>query len=202
MHDLSITYVINNDEYPKALQEAVDIMHKVKFKSEHNNEKSNTQKQNKMEVVSKVNRVKRVFHKHRNMKNCYFCGSGTHILNNWEIKDTKSRYQWFDKTGNVQIHHQQAEYKGSEQTGDSDTDVSVSSTKTSGWGGLKISSHRSKQVTKEDSYLIEMIMMDSGTTINIYGNPKIITSRQKADIPMNLLTNTGSKIVDEVGKIL
>ena len=44
-------------------------------------------------------------------------------------------------------------------------------------------------------------MMDSGTTINLFRNPKIITNRQKLEMPMNFLTNSGSKIVYEVGEI-
>ena len=47
IHDLSIQYAIKNDQYPKTLLEAVDVMLKVKFKAENNNDKSNTQKQNK-----------------------------------------------------------------------------------------------------------------------------------------------------------
>ena len=35
----------------------------------------------------------------------------------------------------------------------------------------------------------------------MFGNPEMITNRQKAKIPMILLTNTGSKIVDEVEEI-
>ena len=33
IHDLSIQYTINNNKYPKTLQEAVDVMCKVKFKA-------------------------------------------------------------------------------------------------------------------------------------------------------------------------
>ena len=44
-------------------------------------------------------------------------------------------------------------------------------------------------------------MMDSGTTINLLGNPNMITNRIKLDIPINLLTNAGSKIAEEVGEI-
>ena len=84
---------------------------------------------------------------------------------------------------------------------DSDADVSVSSTKISGWSGLKLSLYGSKQVTKYVSHLREMIMMDSGTTINIFVNPNIVTNRQKVEITMNFLTNSGSKMVDEVGEI-
>ena len=32
IHDLSIHYAIKNDQYPKTLQEAVDVMHKVNLK--------------------------------------------------------------------------------------------------------------------------------------------------------------------------
>ena len=44
IHDLSIQYKIKNDQYTEKFQEAVDIMRKVKFNSENNNDKSNTQK--------------------------------------------------------------------------------------------------------------------------------------------------------------
>ena len=44
-------------------------------------------------------------------------------------------------------------------------------------------------------------MIDSGTTINLFGNPNMITNRKKADIPMNFLTNSGPKIVDKLGEI-
>ena len=47
MHDLSIEYVTNNNQYPKTLEEAVYFMRKVKFKANNNNDKSNTQRKNK-----------------------------------------------------------------------------------------------------------------------------------------------------------
>ena len=46
-----------------------------------------------------------------------------------------------------------------------------------------------------------MIIMDNGIKTNLFGNPNMITNRQKADIPMNFLNNLGSKIVYEVGEI-
>ena len=42
--------------------------------------------------------------------------------------------------------------------------------------------------------------MDSGTTINLFGSPNIIPNRWKAGMPMNFLTNAGSKIVDKRGE--
>ena len=45
IHDFSIQYAIKNGQYPKTLQEAVDVMRKVKFKAEKNNDKSSIQKQ-------------------------------------------------------------------------------------------------------------------------------------------------------------
>ena len=44
-------------------------------------------------------------------------------------------------------------------------------------------------------------MMDSDTTIKLFGNPKMIKNRLKLEMPMNFMTNSGSQIVDEVGKI-
>ena len=40
---------MKKNQYPKTLQEAFDVMRKVKFKPENNNDKSNTQKHNKYE---------------------------------------------------------------------------------------------------------------------------------------------------------
>ena len=39
IHDLSIQYAFNNNQYPKTLQEAVDVIRKEKFKVENNNDK-------------------------------------------------------------------------------------------------------------------------------------------------------------------
>ena len=79
--------------------------------------------------------------------------------------------------------------------------MSVSSTKHKRLEHIKISLHGSKQVTKKGSNLREMIMIDSGTTINQSGNPNIIKNILKSDTPMNLLTNAGLKKVDEVRQI-
>ena len=100
------------------------------------------------------------------------------ILNNCEIRYTIARYKWFDMTGNVHIRHQQALYKGDEQTVESDVYVRVSSTKKVGWGRFQISLHGKKKVTKYGSDLREVIMMDCVTTINTFGNPNMITNRQ------------------------
>ena len=83
----------------------------------------------------------------------------------------------------MQSRHHQPKYKGNEKTVVSDSDVSVSSTKTNVWSGIKISLYGSRQVTKEGSDLIKMIIMDSGTTINMFGNPNIITNIQNRRFP-------------------
>ena len=87
-------------------------MRTVIFKSEKNINKINTQSRIKIEVASKIIKIKRVLQKQRNMKNLYFCGSGTQMLNNYEVKGRVSRYEWFHRKGNVKIQNQQAKYKG------------------------------------------------------------------------------------------
>ena len=60
--------MINNYHHPKTLQEAVDVAQIVKFKSENNNDKRNTKNRIQMEVVNNINRMRRLFNKHINMK--------------------------------------------------------------------------------------------------------------------------------------
>ena len=50
-------------------------------------------------------------------------------------------------------------------------------TKTSGWSGLKISLHGRRQVIKDSLYSRVIIMMDSGTTINMFGDTNKIKNR-------------------------
>ena len=47
IYDLSIQYVIKNNQYPKILQEAVYVMRKVQFRAEKKKIKNNTHKKNK-----------------------------------------------------------------------------------------------------------------------------------------------------------
>ena len=81
-------------------------------------------------------------------KRCYCCGLGTKVLNIYNIRDTIARDQQFDRTQNVHSNQQQPVGKNDEKTLESETDVSVSITKTSVWRRLQISLHGSKQVKK------------------------------------------------------
>ena len=66
---------------------------------------------------------------------------------------------------------------------ESDTDVSVSSTKRSGWSALLISLHGLKKVTKDKSNLSKIILVDSGNTIDLFVNPNIIKNIKKCRLP-------------------
>ena len=121
------------------------------------------------------------------------------MLNNCEIRYTIARDKWFYRIGNVIIHRQQIANKVYEKSVESDSSVSVSITKGSGWWGLQISLHGSKQSTKDGSDLREIIVTDSGATTNLFGNLKMITNILKSETLMNFITNAGSKIVDGVG---
>ena len=77
-----------------------------------------------MDVVNEINRMGRFLQELITMKKkCYCCGSGTHVLNNCDIRDAISRDQWFDITVDLHIRHQQSAYKEDEQTVESDADV-------------------------------------------------------------------------------
>ena len=94
----------------------------------------------------------------------------SHMLNSCDIRENIAIYRWFYRIGNVHSHCQQEAEKRDEQAVERYKDVNVSSTKTSSCSRLKISLHGSKQVTEYGSYLGEMIIMDSGNTINLFVN--------------------------------
>ena len=70
------------------------------------------------------------------------------MLDNHDIRYAVIRDQWFQRTCDVKNNHEQEKDKGDEQTADTNTNVSVFSTKTSEWSGLQIKLYGSKQVTK------------------------------------------------------
>ena len=70
------------------------------------------------------------------------------MLDNHDIRYAVIRDQWFQRTCDVKNNYEQEKNKGDEQTADTNTNVSVFSTKTSGWSGLQIKLYGSKQVTK------------------------------------------------------
>ena len=59
IHDFSIQYAINNNQYTKILQEAVYVMRKVKFKPEKIMIKVTHTKKG---AVIEINQMKQVFH--------------------------------------------------------------------------------------------------------------------------------------------
>ena len=91
------------------------VMHEIKFKSEKISNKSKKNKI-KMEVENRINKTRQNFPQRQNTeKNCYFCGAGKPMLNNCEIRDMISRYQWFDRKIDVHIHHRKAAHKDNEK---------------------------------------------------------------------------------------
>ena len=69
----------------------MDVVRKVKFKVENNNDKSNPQNRIKMEVVNEINLMRRVFKDTETWKKYYCCVSVMHMLNNCEIRENIKR---------------------------------------------------------------------------------------------------------------
>ena len=74
-----------------------------------------TQKRNKNGGGEREKSNETSFEKTQKHEKFYCCGSGMRMLNNCKIIYTIAIYQWFDRTGNVHIHNQQAEERGDEK---------------------------------------------------------------------------------------
>ena len=86
-------------------------MRKGKFKSENNNDKVTHKNKMKMGVASEIKNETLFAKTQKHEKKCYCCGSGRNMLNNFDIKDSIVKYEWFERTGTVHSHKQQAKEK-------------------------------------------------------------------------------------------
>ena len=177
---LSNQYALGNDQYPRTLQGAIDVMRRQKraFKDEKKGDSKDVKiKEEETNESSFAQSVKR----------CYCCGSTEHLANKCPVRSGKPRDEWYDRRQGVQ-HHQ--------TTGESDGKASTAGSKGSGWSGFQQATiHAQKE--DEDEKMKNMIMLDSGTTISLFCNEDLVTDVRESSELLNLTTNAGSKVINK-----
>jgi len=101
--DLSKTYALGVDQYPRTLQGAMDVLRKVKF------DRKEKKKKESGSGNGNEGRRETSFAQQQSERRCFACGDRTHILPQCPNKGNIPRAEWFDRTGRERSHHQTEE---------------------------------------------------------------------------------------------
>jgi hypothetical protein len=132
---------------------------------------------------------------------CYCCGKKGHYSNKCKEKDKLSKDKWAVKKA---MMHAQAEKESKEKDDDNNASQALrrsnKSNKQREWNNLivkKESLHnKGKQWasnTKEDSILLE-----NGSTLSLFGKPKMVINSRESKTTLELATNTGTRTTKKI----
>ena len=183
MDGFSTQYSLGNDQYPRTLQGAVDVMRKQRKKSDVKNDKESNN------VGTGTNNETKETSFAQSVKRCYCCGSTEHLANNCPERSGKPRSEWYDRKGATQ-HHQQTEHNNN------DTDTDTTKSNRDGWSGFQQATVHTQREMKEHD-MRDVLMLDSGTTISLFCNPDLVTDVRDSKEVLSLTTNAGLKIIDK-----
>lgn len=196
MEDLRTQYSLGNCQYPKTLQDAVDVMRQIKIGKKKKN--TTDRRENDRSGNERPSATESSFAQRSEGRKCYCCGSPDHIVPNCDKKNSIPRDQWFDRTQTM--HYQNADNNDGESVA-SDADVSVQSSRSArdmGWSGLQIC-HKQRVTTNEKNE--DEILLDTGSTISLFKDKSHMKNVHKSQGIMELSTNAGSRLIDEEGQL-
>lgn len=158
--DMRTQYALKVDQYPKSLEDAVDVMRSIRKKKKDKKEGSQNQRSGESDSRSQGGRANSFAQQRNNQDSkCYVCGDEAHKANECSIRGDVTPNQWFKKTGVrptvAQQHLQQGGNGDDDESVESNADVSVASNRSSrsarntGWSGAQIHTCHHQKVKKE-----------------------------------------------------
>eukprot|EP00980_Cylindrotheca_fusiformis_P016550 scaffold4962_cov112-Cylindrotheca_fusiformis.AAC.4 len=203
-------YALGNDQYPKTLIAAVDVMSKVKISRDR--DRNRTENRNRNDGNGGNCGEHQASFAQRGQqgreRRCYCCGSPDHVVPQCPERQTRAREEWFDRQNRTgrqqQQHHQNNDVQDQDDVSiRSEDDRSVSSTvqTRASWANRQFY-QRAMGLHSEDSVvedkMLQVWTLDSATTCSIAANEKLVDNVRFTKDKIELNTNAGSKIIDEV----
>lgn len=202
-------YAGGRDNYPAKFEGAMDALRTHKPDDRRNNKSSDNNNHNKKDDTknegenvmsfaqrsSEANNIRRV---------CLACKSKDHMLNECPHRDDIPRNKWFDRTKNEYNHHQNK--KEDDETSIANR-VSMNSNKSNRsssnkWVGTQVNSEINLNIsTNNKANSDKIVILDSGSTISLFKSKNLVRNIREAPNKIELDTNAGSRIVDQVGDI-
>jgi hypothetical protein len=207
MTSLTTQVSMGTNQYPKDVMAAVDILTNHRFnKKEPKNNNQRNRNQNNDDTALTITTQSSFNQEALKKATCYCCSKKGHYLNKCPEKDKRSKDEWVVKK--TMMHAQAKLEKETKEKDDNDNAShalrrSNKSNTQSEWNNLIIKKeslhNNSKQwasSTKENS-----ILMDNGSTLSLFGNPKMVTNIRESKTALELATNAGTRTTKKIADV-
>jgi hypothetical protein len=180
---------LGNNQYPKTITEANNVLSNHKFDSTTTAKKfEKTDKEKDRVLIEKPKDEELVLSFSPIEGKCYCCGKGGHRLPQCKLKNRPKEEWAINKAqeNEKQSHAQASQASSSANSGNSARreENKEDVTNTESWSGAHIQFYQAEQMR-------EMILLDNQSTTTIFCNPDFIKDVVDSDTPMYLSTNGG-----------
>ena len=122
---------------------------------------------------------------------CYCCGKKGHISPQCPEKDTRPRDKWIKKTVYQHLQSDAGDVQANTKSiRDDVSDWSITSEQSSFIYGTTLATMQ----TQENMNMRNVVILDNGSTVDLFCNPDLVENIRKSEHGMNLATNVGAKM--------
>ena len=190
------------NQFPSELQRAVDILSTYKADYGKGYEKKKWEPWTKKGEEDKVKKEKSFAQKKDSSSKtvtCYCCGKKGHVSPDCPEKDSRKKADWAFKR---EKNFNQEKADVSEATDDSEDDNSYRSGKKQGWSCMQMSlMNKETNNSKMKSRMKDSIILDTGSTLSIFGNPELVNNIRESDVTLQLATNAETQESNQVAEL-
>ena len=193
-------YSMGHDQFPRQVTLATDILANHKFDSYKMNNKTKRHDHNRKESKP-LTETSFMQAKMKPGEYCYCCGAKDHKSNACPKRNTIPRDQWVINRSGKKHSHFQKEIEDDESTGT--IDARSASSKRMGWNHVQMCFNQNAK-TKTDNLFKEMkesIVLDSGSSVDIFMNKDLVHNVRQVDDTMNIATNAGTQGTNWMGSV-
>ena len=130
---------------------------------------------------------------------CYCCGAKDHKSNACPKRNTIPRDQWVINRSGKKHSHFQKENEDDESTGT--IDARSASSKRMGWNHVQMCFNQNAKTDNLFKEMKESIVLDSGSSVDIFMNKDLVHNVRQVDDTMNIATNAGTQGTNWMGSV-
>ena len=210
MNGLVSQFSMENNQYPKTIMGATDILSSHKFDkrggqgnqgNRNKDRKGNWQdakKEDDDETKSTLKTDETSFSQSDKSQKCYCCGKKGHLSPECPDKNNIEKKDWYIRKAEQYMQSEQ----GDKQEHDDNASTTSGRSSRIDWSGLLIATTVDQTIEKESHHMDDQdlgkrlrnsITLDNGSTLSLFSNPDLVENIRRSDKTLVLATNAGVK---------